>query len=74
MSNLCRRCKKPFVAEHQVMTVRGTVVARSRLCPDCSPNMGAKPDAEMDCHRYILPHRLTARLRDGFEMLTEDPT
>ncbi len=49
----------------------GTVETVSRICPDCAQNMGAKPEVEMDCVRYIQKLRLGARLRDGYHLLLQ---
>jgi hypothetical protein len=68
---LCRCCKQPFVARHRIATVSGTAETLSRVCPDCAQNMGARPETEMDCVRYIQVPRLGARLRDGYRLLLQ---
>jgi hypothetical protein len=68
---LCRCCKQPFVARHRIATVSGTAETLSRVCPDCAQNMGARPETEMDCVRYIQMPRLGARLRDGHRLLLQ---
>jgi hypothetical protein len=74
MNRLCKKCKKPFVAEHLVAVWGGNARAVSEYCPDCSANMGAKPDVDLDCYQYTTHHRLTARLRDGYQILAEAET
>ena len=69
--DLCRCCRQPFVARHRIATVSGTTETVSRICPDCAQNMGAKPEVEMDCVRYIQKLRLGARLRDGHLLLLQ---
>ena len=68
---LCRCCKQPFVARHRIATATGTAVTLSRVCPDCAQHMGARPEVEMDCVRYIQKPRLGARLRDGHRLLLQ---
>jgi len=68
---LCRCCKQPFVARHHIATVGGTTEPLSRVCPDCAANMGAWPETEMDCVRYIQRLRLGMRLRDGHRLLLQ---
>lgn len=72
MSALCQRCNKPFVSRHKIATRYGSITMLSLSCPDCAPRHGPRRDRELDCHRYIHPRRITARLRDGFELLGED--
>lgn len=70
MSAICSRCKKPFVAWQQPNKANPTATWRAEVCPDCAPHKLGKPEHTLDCTQYIRPSRLTARLHDGFRMLS----
>jgi hypothetical protein len=65
--SLCKRCRLPFVTEHEVPTIAGAKAARYSLCPDCDE--GADEEREPDVLEYISDRRIDARLRDGFSVL-----
>jgi hypothetical protein len=67
--SVCGQCGKPFVAREKPDADNPTATWRAERCPDCAPYKFGKPEVTLDCCQYIRPARLTARLRDGYNIL-----
>ena len=67
MLRICHACNRPYVPQ------RDRDLNLSHFCPDCMPSKELVQAGTLDCQQYIRPHRVTDRLRTGFEMLAECP-
>lgn len=69
--SICGQCKKPFVTREKHDTNSPSATWRAERCPDCAPHKFGKPERTLDCYQYIRRNRITARLRDGYHILSE---
>jgi hypothetical protein len=68
--SVCGLCKKPFVAWQKANKENPTATWRQERCPECAPHRLGRQGATLDCYEYMRQNRLTARLRDGYNILT----
>jgi hypothetical protein len=68
--SVCGQCGNRFVVCEKHDTNNPIATWRPERCPNCAPQKFGRPEHTLDCYQYIRPNRLTARLRDGHNMLS----